>query len=79
MAKLIGPLFSQNAHATLGNVLTYSSRQSGSQVRFQKKQMDIETPARIIQRNFFQKAVGWWHELTTTEQNEWHKEGLEDC
>lgn len=75
MAKLIGPLLSLEAHGTLGNALTFSKRSSGSQVRFQKKQTDIETTARTTQRGFFQTAVGWWHELTPVEQAEWHWEG----
>lgn len=79
MAKLVAPLFSVGAHATLGKALTYSQRRSGSQVRFQKKQTDYETSARIIQRGYFQTASSWWHELTDAEQGEWHGEGLEDC
>jgi len=77
MAKLKGPLFSIDAHASIGNELTYSSRKSGSQVRFQKKQKDIETAARSIQRGFFIKAAAWWNLLTPTEQDEWHAYGLE--
>ena len=70
-----GPLLSIDAHGTLGEALTYSKRTSGAQVRFQKKQADVETAARTTQRSYFQMAVGWWHELTGTEQQEWEAEG----
>jgi len=75
MVKLSGPLLSLAAHGTVGAALTYSGRASGAQVRFQKKQADVATSARTTQRGFFQKAVGWWHELTPTEQGEWYAEG----
>lgn len=75
MAKLKGPLFSLGAHGSLGSALTFSGRKSGEQVRFQKKQTDVETTARTTQRGFFQKAAGWWGELTSAEQNEWTSEG----
>lgn len=71
MAKLKGPLFSLNAHATIGNELTYSGRSSGSQVRFQKKQMDYTNPDREAQRTRFWAAVQWWKDLTTTEKTQW--------
>ncbi len=75
MTKLVAPLLSLDAHGTLGGALTYSKRSSGPQVRFQKKQRGLATSAQTIQRAFFQTAVGWWHELTPTEQEEWRTEG----
>ncbi len=75
MAKLVGPLLSLDAHGSIGRELTFSARKSGSQVRFQKKQKDIETAARTIQRGYFQKAVGWWGDLTTDEKSQWAAEG----
>lgn len=75
MVKLAGPLLSVEARGSLGPRLTYSSRPSGQQVRYQKKQTDIETPARLVQRGYFQMSVGWWNELTPTEQTEWKEEG----
>lgn len=79
MAKLQGPLLSEQARGSMGPRLTFSERKSGSQVRYQGPQKDRITPARIIQRGFFQVAVSWWHQLSTDEQYEWHKYGLEDC
>ena len=79
MAKLKGPLFSNDAHGTLGGALTYSKRKIVKQVRFQKKQKDRVTPSRITQRGYFQMAVSWWNELTKPEQNEWAAIGRGDC
>lgn len=76
MAKLIGPLFSVEAHGTVAGVLTYSDRKIVKQVRYQRKQKDRATPKRTTQRGYFQMAVSWWHELTSDEQAEWHGEGL---
>ena len=79
MAKLKGPLFSLDAHGTLGNALTFSSRRSGSQVRFQKKQTDFKSAPRAIQRGYFSMGMGWWGELTANEQAEWLVIGRTDC
>lgn len=79
MAKLSGPLLSLSAAGTLGEVLTFSQRKIVNQVRYQRGQKDYVNPARATQRGYFQTAAGWWGELTTTEQYEWHTEGLEDC
>lgn len=79
MTKLKGPLFSLDAHGTLGGVLTFSKRKIVKQVRFQRKQKDRVTASRTTQRGYFQTAVSWWHELTATEQNDWAAIGRGDC
>lgn len=79
MAKLKGPLLSEDAHGSFGPRLTFSSRKSGSQVRYQKAQADRTTPARTTQRSFFSTSVGWWHELSAAEQAEWDTEAKADC
>lgn len=71
MAKLVAPLFSLDAHGTLGNALTFSKRSSGSQVRFQKKQTDFVSVDRIPQRTRFWVAVEWWKDLTAVEKAKW--------
>ena len=75
MTKLSGPLLSIEARGSLGPRLTYSTRKSGPQVRFQKAQSYAATAAQEIQRGFFQAAVGWWSELTTDEKSQWTWEG----
>jgi lysophospholipase L1-like esterase len=60
MAKLKGPLFSLEAHGSIGDELTFSKRKSGNQVRFQRKQKDVITADRTIQRDAFKSAPAVW-------------------
>lgn len=60
MAKLNLPLHSLKARGTIGKYLTFSERKSGSQVRWQKKQKDVITEARINQRAKFLLARDSW-------------------
>lgn len=57
MAKLQAPLHSISARGTIAKNLTFSMRKSGAQVRWQKKQKDVETSARTVQRDKFKVAV----------------------
>ncbi|MFZ2153992.1 MAG: hypothetical protein WAV16_02060 [Candidatus Moraniibacteriota bacterium] len=59
--KLVGPLHSESARGTFGGVLTFSERESGSQVRYQRKQKDKITPSRTAQRNKFIQAKNIYH------------------
>ena len=75
MAKLSSPLLSLEARGTLGPRLTYSTRRSGAQVRFQKAQKYVASATQKIQRDFFLTATGWWSMLSPEEQAEWTSEG----
>lgn len=59
-------------------MLTFSKRNTGQQVRFQRKQTDITTPARTSQRDFFAVGLSWWRMLTGTEKQTWLGIGSED-
>ena len=74
MAKLTSPLLSQTASGTIAGVLTFSSRKSGQQVRFQKKQKDVITSARTAQRALYSQAVSAWNLLTPTEKSNWTRQ-----
>jgi hypothetical protein len=54
--KVIGPLHSQEAHGTLGDVLTFSKKKVGQLARYQRKQRDVLTISRTEQRQKFQNA-----------------------
>jgi len=71
MAKIKAPLLSEEAHGSIGGVLTYSQRKSGSQTRFQKGQKDFLSAARINPRAYYSASCGWWNQLTASEQAEW--------
>jgi hypothetical protein len=58
--KIRNPFHSQTASGTFGDLLTFSQRKTGSQVRFQRKQKDKITTARTIQRNKFLQARDMW-------------------
>jgi len=71
MAKLISPLYSLEARGSLCNVLTFSSRKSGNQVRFQHRPHDRTTAARTEQRNFFAEGKYTWNLLSEEQKNNW--------
>lgn len=75
MAKLIGPLFSEKAHGTVADVLTYSSRKTVNQVRFQRKQKVGETTNQAPQRARFWAAIQWWKDLDASEKAIWNTLG----
>ena len=68
MAKTVGPLFSQDAHGTIAEHLTFSKRKTCKQVRFQKKQTDVITEDRTTHRTLFLEAVAAWNALNPTDQ-----------
>lgn len=71
MAKVSGPLLSQTASGKIAERLVFSLRSSGQQVRFQKKQIDVITNARISQREIYSSAVAHWKALPDIEKIEW--------
>lgn len=69
MAKLRGPLMSQNASGTIGPRMTFSNRKSGAQVRIQnaqKKKIQIST---AVQKRLYDFAVARWNSYTQGEKN----------
>lgn len=56
MTKIQSPLMSIDASGSFGALLTFSSRKTGNQVRFQHKQKDVQTAPRDAQREKFLSA-----------------------
>jgi len=71
MARIEGPLLSQDARGKIAERLVFSLRASGQQVRFQKKQKDVISEARTNQRSIYLEAVNSWNILTASEKLEW--------
>lgn len=71
MVKLKGPLFSQSASGAIRKRLTYSTRRSGNQVRFQRAQEDVITSKRTTQRGYYQDAINGWNSLSDAEKAQW--------
>ena len=72
MAKIKGPLHSDTAAGSLGACLTFSKRASGQQVRFQRKQKDVITDKRIVQRTKFLLGLAFWETLPDEEKKYWY-------
>jgi len=72
MVKLIAPLHSLDAHGTIGDALTFSSRKSGAQCRFQKKQkMTVPAYAQIDNQSLYRVAYARWLAFTDTQKEEY--------
>jgi hypothetical protein len=71
MVKITGPLHSDTASGTIADVLTFSQRASGQQVRYQKKQKDVSSAARVVQRAKFNLGLRMWQLLPDNEKNYW--------
>ena len=68
MAKTHGPLFSIEARGTFADVMTFSKRNTVNICRYQRKQKDVITAARTIQRASFNNARAAWALLTDAEK-----------
>ena len=71
MAKIRGPLLSQEARGKIAERLVFSLRSSGQQARFQIKQKDVITEFRTTQRAYYLAAVAAWNILSNLEKQEW--------
>ena len=60
MAKVHGPLFSNSASGSIAETLTFSKKRTGQQVRIQRKQKDVITSLRIVQRSLYSEALSEW-------------------
>lgn len=69
MAKTKLPLFSLTASGSVAGLLTFSQRNTGQQVRYQRKQKDRYTNSRALQRWRYMEAVNSWNNLDEFEKN----------
>lgn len=73
MVLVKSPLLSESASGTIADNLTFSLRDTGQQVRFQKKQKDIFTVPREIQRTLYRQAYEEWNLLAPEDKIMWSK------
>jgi len=71
MAKITGPLLSQEARGSIASRLTFSVRKTGQQARFQRAQKDVVTVKRTVQRQKFSLGLDFWRSLPDNEKNYW--------
>ena len=76
MPKITGPLLSFTASGSIAKRLTFSQRNSGQQVRFQRSQKDYSNAGRATARQNYKNAVAAWIELSPTEKLEYKKKAL---
>ena len=69
MVKVEGPLGSHSAHGSIGNVLTFSKKKTGQQVRYQKKQADKITPDRADVRALYRLILACWRNKTQVQKD----------
>ncbi len=73
MVKLVAPLFSLDAHGSIDKALTFSSRKSGPQVRFQKKQkMIIPAYKQTDNQSLYRLVYARWLALSDVQKKEYH-------
>jgi len=69
MVRIKGPLFSEKASGSVTPCMTFSFRKnSGQQVRFQRKQKDVISASRTIQRNRYALLKNMWNCLPFSEK-----------
>lgn len=71
MAKTLGPLLSQDAHGTLGKLLTFSSRRSGSQVRKVNQPTGLPSARQFEHRQLVRMIIAQWQNMTAGQRATW--------
>lgn len=71
MAKTKGPLLSLDAHGTLADLLTYSSKRSGSQVRLYNKPLKPASAKQRGQRRLTEFLVAQWQNMSAGDKATW--------
>lgn len=71
MAKLRNPLFSIDAHGSIGKIITYSKRKSGNQVRSYTKPQKPPSAKQRGQRRLTQFLVAQWQNMSDGDKATW--------
>lgn len=71
MSKLKNPLFSLGSQGSLGKAISFVRRGGRSIVEKKPEVPDAKSPAQLIWRHMYQKAVALWHALSEAERQEW--------
>ena len=71
MAKVKSPLFSEAAHGTIGDAVTYSKRKTHNHARHQRKQRTFTSEEQLIVRDKFYAGRILWAILTIAQKALW--------
>ena len=63
MAKTTGPLFSVEAHGTIGNSISYQKGSGGNRVTIKPVHRDAQSAGQLSNRSTYQSGVAAWHNL----------------
>jgi hypothetical protein len=72
MAKVKGPLFSLDAHGTLGRTIIYQRSPSGVRVFPHFVPYDPKTAAQLNIRQYIRLGVYYWHSLPAEYVQQWN-------
>lgn len=71
MAKIKGPLLSDDAHGSIGKLLTYSHRKSGKQARIYNKPLVTPSAKQRGQRRLTEFLVAHWQNMSDADKATW--------
>jgi peptidoglycan/xylan/chitin deacetylase (PgdA/CDA1 family) len=69
--KVKGALYSFEACGTLGDVLVFSKRKTGQQVRYQRPPVDAKSDEQLTVRESFTFGTVLWSSMPLDEKNYW--------
>lgn len=72
MARTKGPLFSLKASKSIGKVITYQGRPTGTAVYKKPTPTDPKTASQLLMRQYMGEARTAWKELSQTDQDAWN-------
>ena len=76
MAKVKGPLLSQRAHGSIGDLITYQSRNIFQNCHRKATPTDRNSPAQISRREIFAAAILVWQSMTADEKEVYNAQGI---
>jgi len=71
MAKLIGPLFSEQVSGTIGKTLTFGNNQAGNWVRSFFKKATTRNENQSALRDFFKDTIDYYKDMSEEERMLW--------
>ena len=72
MVRLKGPLFSLKASKSIGGILTYQGRPTGTALYKKPTPTDPKTPAQLLMREYMGEARTAWKALSQGDKEAWN-------
>lgn len=71
MVKSKNPLFSLDAHNSIGKAISFVKRRGQKIAEKKPKILDVQSPAQLSWRHMYQKCAALWHGLSVEERKDW--------